>query len=110
MHIINKEGNISELIALSENTSHDIICIQEHRIINDSVTKEHSIGKWKLYKCSSWRNNSNSVMGVIGILLNNKAYKTFIRVKMVSDRIMIAYLHGNPMTTITACYSPTNYK
>ena len=27
---------------------------------------------------------------------------------MVSERIMIAHFHGNSMTTITACYSPTN--
>ena len=47
-------------------------------------------------------------MGGIGILLNNKAYKTLIRVEMVSERIMIAHFHGNPMTTIITCYSPTN--
>ena len=37
----------------------------------------------------------------IGILLNDKAYKTLIRVEMVSERIIIAYFYGNPMTTIT---------
>ena len=37
----------------------------------------------------------------IGILLNDKAYKTLIRVEMVSERIIIAHFYGNPMTTIT---------
>ena len=72
---LHKEGKKSERIASSENTGHDIICIQEHRLIHDdSVTKEHSIDNWKLYSCSAWRNNNNASMSGIGILLNDKAY------------------------------------
>ena len=36
---------IPELIASAEKTNHDIICIQEHRIIHDeNVIKEHDYG------------------------------------------------------------------
>ena len=69
---------------------------------------------WKLYTCSAWINNNNVSMGGISIytikciLLNDKACKTLIRVEMVSERIMIAHLHGNSMKTIIACYGPTH--
>ena len=108
---LRKDGKIPELIASSENPSQDIICTQEHRFIHDdSPTKEHNIGSWRLIKCSPCKNNANAGVGGIGILLNAKAYKALVTVtvEMITNRIMVATFHGNPQTTIICCYSPTN--
>ena len=66
------------------------------------------IGNWKFHTYSEWRNNNNAAMGGIGILINNKAQKTLIRVEMVSERIIKDNFHGNLMKTITSYYRPTN--
>ena len=106
---LRKDEKIPELVASSENTSQDVICIQEHRFIHDdSPTKEHNIGSWRLITCSAWKNNANAGVGGIGILLNAKAYKALVTVEMITNRIMVATFHGNPQTTIICCYSPTN--
>ena len=41
---IKKESKISEFIASAKATNHDIICLQEHRLIHEGVdTKERSL-------------------------------------------------------------------
>ena len=46
---ITKESTISELIASAIATNHDIICLQEHRLIHEWVdTMERSLGDWRL--------------------------------------------------------------
>ncbi|XP_068680331.1 uncharacterized protein [Montipora foliosa] len=100
---------LRKLVASSENTSQDIICIQEHRFIHDdSPTKEHNIGSWRLITCSAWKNNANTGVGGIGILLSAKAYKALVTVDMITNRITVATFHGNPQITIICCCSPTN--
>ena len=80
---LRKNGEIPELVASSENTSQDIICIQEHRFIHDdSPTKEHNIRSWRLITCSAWKNSANAGVGGIRILLNTKAYKALVDVEM----------------------------
>ena len=106
---LRKEEKIPELIASSENTCQDIVCIQEHRYIHeDSPTKEHAFGTWKLITCSAWKNDVNAAVGGIGMLLSNRAYKALASVEMITNRIMIATFYGNPKTTLICCYSPTN--
>ncbi|XP_068728939.1 craniofacial development protein 2-like [Montipora capricornis] len=63
---------------------------------------------WRLITCSAWKNNANAGVGRIGILLNAKAYKALVTKEMITNRIMVATLHGNPQTTIICCYSPIN--
>ena len=42
------------------------------------------------------------------MLFNQQAYNAHASVEMISPRIMIATINGNPQTTIISCYSPTN--
>ena len=100
---------ISELISSAEKTNHDIICIQEHRIIHDeNVIKEHDYGTWKLITCSDWRNSINASTCGIGFLVNKQAYSAITDIEKITHRIMTINLSGNPQTTIISCYSPTN--
>ena len=67
---IKKESKISELIASAIATNHDIICLQEHRLIHEGVnTMERSLRDWRLITCSAWTNNVNAANGGIGIIL-----------------------------------------
>ena len=78
---IKKESNISELIASAIETNHDIICLQEHRLIHEWVdTMESSLGDWRLITCSVWKNNANAAAGEIGILLNKLSYNALANV------------------------------
>ena len=106
---LNKESKIPELISSAETTGHDIICIQEHRIIHDDlVTKEQTYGKWKMITCSAWKNSVNASTGGIGMLVSSTAYNALGSVEKISPRIMVATFNGNPQTTVICCYSPTN--
>ena len=61
---IKKESKISELIESAIATYHDIICLQEHRLIHEGVdTKERSVGYWRLITFSAWTNNVNAATG-----------------------------------------------
>ena len=99
---------MSELITSAIATNHDIICLQEHRLIHEGVdTMERSLGEWpdnllgmdKYSKCT---------YGGIGILLNKLSYNALANIDIVSKRIMIINFNGNPQTSIIVCYSPTN--
>ena len=106
---LRKDEKLPELIACSEETNQDIICIQEHRYFHEDLpTKEHTIGSWKLITCSAWKNDANAAVGGIGILLNSKSYKSISNIEMITNRIMVATFNGNPKTTLICCYSPTN--
>ena len=106
---LQKEGKIPEVIASAEATQQDVICLQEHRYIHeDLTTKEHSFGNWRLVTCSGWKNQVNAATGGTAMLFNQQAYNALASVEMISPRIMIATINGNPQTTIISCYSPTN--
>ena len=106
---LRKEGKIPEVIASAEATQQDVICLQEHRYIHeDLTTKEHSFGNWRLVICSAWKNQVNAATEGTAMLFNQQAYNALASVEMISPRIMIATINGNPQTTIISCYSPTN--
>ena len=106
---LQKEGKIPEVIASAEATQQDVICLQEYRYIHeDLTTKEHSFGNWRLVTCSAWKNQVNAATGGTAMLFNEQAYNALASVEMISPRIMIATINGNPQTTIISCYSPTN--
>ena len=106
---LRKDRKIYELIASSEDTGQDIICLQEHRFIHeDLTTKEHTFGNWTLITSSAWKNNTNAAIGRIGMLFSPQDYKALETVEMITPRIMIATVNGNARTTVISCYSPTN--
>ena len=103
------EWKMGELIAFAKKTIHDIICIQEHRLIHDDThIKEHANENWKLLTCSALNNSINAATGGVGMLLSPLAYDALENVERISTRIMIANLQGNPRTTVISCYIPTN--
>ena len=107
---IKGECQSSELVASAIEHNIDIICIQEHRLYHkDFDIKYHTLNiGWSLVTSSSWKNNSNSSTGGVGLLLSPRATASLISVDKISDRILIANFNGNPTTTVTSCYSPTN--
>ena len=106
---LQKPGKISELIASAQETGHDVICLQEHRFIHEElITKEQTFGEWSLITSSAWKNSVNAATGGVGILLSKKAYNAVASIEVISPRIMIATINGNPKTTVISCYSPTN--
>ena len=42
------------------------------------------------------------------MLFSPQTYKALETVEMITPRIMIATINGNPRTTVISCYSPTN--
>ena len=106
---LRKDRKIYELIASAEDTGQDIICLQEHRFIHeDLTTNEQTFGNWTLITSSAWKNSTNAAIGGIGMLFSPQTYKALETVEMITPRIMIATINGNPRTTVISCYSPTN--
>ena len=99
---LQKEWEIPEVISSAESTKHDVICLQEHRFIHEEIaTKEHIFGRWRrLITGSAWKNSINAATGGTGMLFSQQAYNALASVEMISPRIMIAAINGNPQTTI----------
>ena len=98
---LQKVGKVHELIASAEATNQDIICVQEHRSTHDTqTTMVHSYGNWRLITCSAWKNSVNATIGGIGMLFSPEAFKALASVDMITPRIMIATLNGNPQTIV----------
>ena len=47
-------------------------------------------------------------IGGVGMLRSPLALKSLNTIEEIEPRIIIANFHGNPITTIISCYSPTN--
>ena len=103
---LSSESELSELIQAAMETNQEEISIQEHRLYHpDFVLKHHYLGEnWILITsfCSK-----NSVGGV-GILLSPRAQRASSNIESKASKILVVSFHGNPKTTIAACYSPTN--
>ena len=102
--------NKSELTAIAKDNDIEVVCIQEHRIYHeDTSTKYHDIGKgWTLVTGSATKNEGNSTVGGVGMLISPNSCKSLLNIESISPRLMIATFNGNPQTTIIRCYSPTN--
>ena len=106
---LRKDRKIYELIASAEDAGQDIICLQEHRFIHeDLTTKEHTFGNWTVITSSAWKNSTDAAIGGIGMLFSPQTYKALETFEMITPRIRIATINGNPRTTVISCYSPTN--
>jgi hypothetical protein len=51
---------------------------------------------------------SDIVCRGVGFLLSPKGYKSLNTIESINPRILIASFHGNPLTNVICCYSPTN--
>ena len=101
---------LNELVASADKLLNDAVCVQEHHFIHeDTQIKEHDAGKqWKLLTSSAWKNNMDSSIGGVAILLSPHPYKFLNSIKSITPRILVANFNGNPQTTVICCYSPTN--
>ena len=101
---------LNELVASADKLLNDVVCVQEHRFIHeDTQIKEHDAGKqWKLLTSSAWKNNMDSSIGGVAMLLNPHAYKSLNSVESITPRNLVVNFSGNSQTTVICCYSPTN--
>ena len=109
VRILNRIGQLPELIASAEEHKIDIICIQEHRYTHTEDIKYHETGNgWSLATVSAWKNSVNAAVGGVGLLIGPRALKTLNSIEKIQPRMMVATFNGNPRATIVSCYSPTN--
>ena len=77
-----RASSIPELIASDEVTNQHIIYIQEYRIYHDDIIiKEEIHRNWKLITCSAWKNSINDSICRVGLLLNSRAFKSFLNIE-----------------------------
>ena len=107
---LNTINQLPELVSSAIELNINVICIQEHRYFHSDIKlKYHDVGKgWTLISASAWKNSIGASIGGVGILLSPLALKSLNTIEVIEPRIIIANFHGNPITTIISCYSPTN--
>ena len=77
VRILNRIGQLPELIASAEEHKIDIIGIQEHRYTHTQDIKYHETGnRWSLITVSAWKNSGNATVGGVGLLIGPRALKT----------------------------------
>ena len=59
-------------------------------------------------KPSVWKNNVNASIRRKAMFLSPHAYKSLSSIQIITIRVQVATLNGNPQKTIICCYSPTN--
>lgn len=125
---INKEGKLStpETLKQSERFHHlihgcedkniDIVAVQEHGLsASDNIithTETYNNKEWRYDYCSATKTSQGNHVGGIGLLTNSEVDKTMTSTTKVSDRIrcQTANFAGNPLTTVTVPYAPTEEK
>ena len=101
---------LNQLVASADKLLNDVVCVQEHRFIHeDTPIKEHDAGnQWKILTLPAWKNNMNSSIGGVAMLLSPHSHKSLNSIEGITPRILVANFNGNPQTTVICCYSPTN--
>ena len=103
---------IPELGALDQEKNVNIVCFQGHWLCHEETTEDVdyiNIGNNWMFACSSTKkNDANTSIGGIGMLLSPSAFWILSQVQKVNSRIMTATFSGNPQVTIIWCYSLKN--
>ena len=106
---ISKTSRQQELVSCAARNKIDVISIQEHRFYHpDTELKYTTIDNYQLITASASKNSQGSTIGGVGLLLSPKALDNLLKVEKISDRILVAEFNSNPITSVIACYSPTN--
>ena len=106
---ISKTSRQQELVSCTARNKIDVISIQEHRFYHpDTELKYTTINNYQLIYASAYKNSQGSTIGGVGLLLSPKALDNLLKVEKISDRILVAEFNSNPITSVIACYSPTN--
>lgn len=84
--------------------------LQEHKRVHpDPDPVVHTrVGGYIFISSSAWRNEAQAATGGVGLLLSSRVRKALRQVYQRTERILVASLNGNPVTTIVVMYSPTN--
>ena len=76
--------------------SADVICLQEHRIYHkEEELLIEKLDNYHLITSSATKNNSNTSVGGVGILLSTAAFKACINTEKICDRIMVKLARRN---------------
>ncbi|KAJ8405058.1 hypothetical protein AAFF_G00329790 [Aldrovandia affinis] len=82
--------------------------VQEHRRVHHDPITYCRVGGCLFITSSAWRNEAQAVTGGVGLMLSSRARRTLSRAYQHMERILIANLDSNPVTTAMVVYSPTN--
>ena len=86
----------------------NILGIVDHKLVHDDdEIQTEQLNKCTLITSSAWRNANSPSSGGVGLLVSKTTESALAEIKSYNERIIIAHLNGNPMTTIIVHYSPT---
>lgn len=109
MHSIREPQRQQELIYNMKTYNISIMGIQEHRIVHstsDQPLKFLQIGDHYLLMSSSWQNSQQAAVGGVGIVMSPLARKLLMKIKALSNQVLMASFKGNPIATVISAYSP----
>ena len=107
---LRKENHLDEIFYSAEEHNLGIVAIQEHRHVHE----EEVIKQWNhtpnhtLFTSSALKNQAGAAIHGIGLLMRKDLKDCVEQIESITPRIMVATFAGNPVTTVIACYSPTN--
>ena len=103
-----KDSRKLELATHTSKFKIDVICLQEHLIIDEDEIANESLYEHFLLTCSVTKNSVNAATGGVGFLLSRRAMNSLTNVEKINKRIAILTLEGMPRPTVINSYSPTN--
>ena len=106
--LVQKDSRKLELGTRTSKFQIDVICIQEHQIIQKNEIGKESLYQNILLTCSSTKNSPSAAIGGVGFLLPRRAMNSLINMEKINERIAILTVEVNPRTTIINCYNSTN--
>ena len=107
---LSNDKNLFKLVHNAQQQNITVICIQDHRNYHPDIEVNHKMigNDWQLITCSAEKNRQNASVDGVGFLINPQAYKSVTKITKINSQIIKATIDGNPMTTVTSCYSTTN--
>ena len=106
---LNRIGQLPEPTVSAINHKIDIICIQEHRYIySEDINITIPAMDGRLSRQLHGKNSVNAAIVGVGILIGQRAQKSFNSIEKIQERMMVATFNGNASATVISCYSPIN--
>ena len=83
-----------------------ILGVSDYKIIHKDAIAVQKSENCSLIASSAWRNTNNATYGGVGILIDSKTEKALSEIKLLTKRIIMAKLNGNPAITMIVNYAP----
>lgn len=106
---LREDTRLAELADCVEERGMEILGVQEHRRVHQDPDRiVHTKAGRYIFISSAWCNEAQAATGGVDLLLSSRACKALRQVYQHTERILVASLDCNPVTTIVVVYSPTN--